>query len=124
MEQALRGRHCQQSNDLPASSGLAEDGHIVRIAAKRGNVGANPFKDSDDVEHPHIRGHRKIISANGSKIEIAIHVEAVIVVYNHDIVIARKALSLIGKKVVPAASGKSSSVHVDHHPALIGSLNF
>ncbi len=37
-----------------------------------------------------------------------------IVIHDHCIVIAGKTLAVVGKKIMPAARGKSSAVHVDH----------
>src|ERR1700746_665378 len=42
-----------------------------------------------------------------------------IVSHDHCIVIAGKTFAVVGKKIVPAASGKSSAVHVDHDWALM-----
>jgi hypothetical protein len=88
MEFKPRSRHSHEIMTLPPPPTGRR--WCVVGSAPNGN-GVEPIQDSDDVEHPHIRRHRKS-SANGSKIEIAIYVEAMIVVC-HDIVIARKTLS-------------------------------
>src|SRR5258708_3622336 len=42
-----------------------------------------------------------------------------IVIHDHCIVIAGKTFAVVGEKIVPAAGGKSSAVHVDHDWALM-----
>jgi len=46
-----------------------------------------------------------------------------IVSHYHCIVIAGETFAVIGKKIVPAAGGKSSAVHVDHDRTLTGVID-
>src|SRR6266550_8192773 len=47
-----------------------------------------------------------------------------IMIHDYGIVIARKTFAVVGKKIVPAACGKSSAVHVDHDWTLMRRVDF
>src|ERR1035441_5146994 len=46
-----------------------------------------------------------------------------IVIYDNDVVIARETVAFVGEKIVAAATGESSSVHVDHDRAFTRTVN-
>src|SRR5437016_4918724 len=57
------------------------------------------------------------------KVEIAIHVQPMIVSHYDRTMIAGETLAVIGKKIMAAAAGKSSAVHVDHDRTLTGAID-
>ena len=56
VEQTLCGRRAEQRADAHAAGGLAEDRHVVRVAAERGDVVAYPPKRGDLVEDAEVAG--------------------------------------------------------------------
>src|SRR6266852_1003376 len=65
----------------------------------------------------------KVVMLSRTHSKIAIHVEPMIVIHDHCIVIAGKTFAVVGKKIMTAAGGKSSAVHVDHDWALMGGID-
>src|ERR1700733_2332921 len=102
MEQSLGGGHGHERGDFAATSRLTEDRYIIGIAAKGRGVSADPLKYGHEVEHPDIGGRCEFISANACEIEIAIYVQTMIVIHDHDVVIARQVLAVIGEQIMAA----------------------
>src|SRR5580658_5225539 len=123
MKQAFGRWHGHQCGNFSAASRLAENSDTVRIASKVNDVSPDPLENDDDVEHPDIGGHCKLVSTNGRKIEIAVHIQTMIVSYDQNIVIARETFAFVGEKIVVAAARESSSMHVDHNRALVRTVN-
>src|SRR5580698_2451897 len=95
MKEALRAGHRHEGGDLSAAPGLTEYCHVVRIAAKCRNVSADPLKNRNDVEHSDICRIREFLAADSRKIQIAVNVQAMIVIdYNH-IVVARQTFTIV-----------------------------
>jgi hypothetical protein len=58
------------------------------------------------------------------KVQVAIHVQPVIVSDHNNVVISRKVFAIIGKEIVTAATGKAAPVHVNHDWAFVGAIDF
>jgi hypothetical protein len=57
------------------------------------------------------------------KVQIAIHIEPVIMSYHNNVVISREVFAVVGKEIVAASTGKPAPVHVNHHWAFMGGLD-
>src|SRR6202035_1727568 len=110
-------RHCHKGKDFSTPARLTKNGYVARVPPESFDVVANPLQNSYQVEHANVGGAGIFFSSQVSKVYIAIHVEPMIVIHDHCIVIAGEALAVIGEKIMPAAGGKSSAVHVDHDRA-------
>ncbi len=123
MEKTPGDGHGHESSDFPAAARLAKDGYVIRITTERCDVRMDPLQNGDNVEHSNIGGLCEQFSANGFKVEIAVNIQTMIVIYGDNIVVASKALAFVREKIVRAAAGESSSVHVDHDGTLAGTIN-
>src|SRR5450432_524055 len=103
MKQAFGRWHGHQCSNFSAASGLTEDSHVPWIASKANDVSPDPLENGYDIEHPDIGGHCKLFSADGSKIEIAKNIQAMIVSHDNNIVIVRETFPFVRKKIVVAA---------------------
>ncbi len=102
---------------------MTEDGHIARIASEGCDVVTHPLEDSDDVEHPNVGGGGKFFSSDAGKVEIAIYIQTVIVSDHDHIVIAGETFAIVGEKIMAAAAGVSSAMHVHHDRAFVGRVD-
>ncbi len=102
---------------------MAEDGYIARIASEGCDVVANPFQHGDDIKHPNIGRGGKFLSSDACKVQIAIYIQTVIVGDHDHIVIAGETLAVVGEKIMAAAAGVSSPMHVHHDRAFMGSVD-
>src|SRR5579863_3958878 len=123
MKQAFGRWHGHQCGNFSAASRLTEDSYFPGIASKANDVSPDPLENSYDVEHPDISGRCKLFPTKGSKIEVAEHIQAMIVSHDNNIVIARETFALVGKKIVIAAAREPSPMHVDHNRTLVGTVN-
>ena len=70
VEQALGLGDLPQHGDFPAAAGLAEDGHVVRVAAKAGDVVPHPAQGLHQVGHAHVYGV-PILLPKGGQVQVA-----------------------------------------------------
>ncbi len=123
VKQALGPRHSHQRRDLPASARLAENHDPARIAAKVGDVVADPLQDGDQVQQPRVGGTRVFFTAELRQVQVAEDVQAVVVVDHDDVLVPGQVLALVGEQVLAAAPGKAAAVHEDHHRPPAGAVD-
>jgi len=57
------------------------------------------------------------------QVQIAIHIQPVIMSHHNSVVISCEVFAIIRKKIVTAAIGKPAPVHVDHDGAFVGTID-
>ena len=68
MEQSLGRRHRGEDADFGAAARLPHNGDVPWIAAKVGDVVANPLESSHNIQHAHVPGRGEVFSAHAGKI--------------------------------------------------------
>ncbi len=91
LEQPFRGRHRHQRADFTAAARLAEQRHVLRIAAERRDVVANPFERGNDVQLPHVTRRRVLLAADARQIQVAEHAEPMVDRDDDHVVLAPQA---------------------------------
>ena len=90
MIETLGAGHRHQRGDFTATPGLAEDGHLIGIAAEAPDVFANPFERLHNIQHPCAARKREIRAGRFAQISEAENVEAVIDRNHHHVAGARE----------------------------------
>jgi hypothetical protein len=57
------------------------------------------------------------------QVEMPIHVHSMNVCRDHPVMIAGETLAVVGKKIIPAATGESSTLDADDDRALMGGVD-
>ena len=57
------------------------------------------------------------------KVQIAIHIQSVIMSHHNNVVISREVFAIVGKEIVPTATGKAAAVHVNHDWTIVGAVD-
>ena len=83
-----------------------KNSYVAGVAAKSRNVIAHPLQDRDNIKHPNIGGAGILFSRQVSEVEIAVHVQTMIVRHYDSIMITGETFAIVGKQIVPAAGGK------------------
>jgi len=118
VKQAFCRWHRHKGKDLSTAARLAKNGYPAGISPERCDVVANPFQHRLRGQACQRSRNWRTLLPPRLQVEIAIHVQAddcESIRLHHD---AGETLAVIGKKIMPAAAGKSSAVHVDHDRAL------
>ena len=117
VEQALCLGDLSQHGHLHAAAGLAEDGHIVRVSAKAGDVVPHPAESLYQVGHAHV--HRVLIFLPKiGKIQIAKGVQAVVHRDHHHVIQLGHIEAVVADLLDGRARGKAAAVNPEQHRLL------
>src|ERR1700746_3517808 len=123
MKQTFRCRHRHKSEHFSPTTRLAEDRYATCVTPKRCNVLPNPREHSYDVQQAHVRRAGIFFAPKFLKVQIAIYIQPVIVSNHNNVVISCEVFAIVGKKIVTAAIGKPTSMHVNHDRTFMGTID-
>src|SRR6266566_3723143 len=106
VKQPLGTRHGQQRADAHRSSRLAEDGDVLWIATKGGDILPHPLESSDLVE-------QGAVGVSLAQIEEAVGTDPIIDGHADDAVAGKVAAVIIGRR--PRSDLKGTARNPDHH---------
>ena len=114
VEKALGRRGVQHGVDLSAAAGLAEDGHIVRVAAESGDVLMDPAQGFHQVGLAQVAAVG-ILPAVFAQVEIAQDVQPVVHRHHHHVPELGELVAVVGHHLHGAAGGIAAAVEPDHN---------
>ena len=120
MEQALGRGHAHEGGHLAAAAGLAENQHVVRVAAELGNVVMDPLQGHGQVQHAAV-GAVGILLAEGGEVEEADDVQAMVDSHDDHIAKLAEVLAVIGNRLDGGAVGEAAAMEEDDDRLLASS---
>ena len=114
MEEAGGRRHGHQRGALRATAGLAEDGDVAGVAAKRRGIVAHPAQREDQVQHPDVAGVGEVGAAERRQVEMTERVQPVIDGDDHHVAATRKPRA-VGFDPVAGVAGERAGVEPHQH---------
>jgi hypothetical protein len=78
MEETVRGGHGHKGGALGSAAGLAEDEDASGVAAKFGDVVANPLEGKDKIELASVAAVGEVSSTDIGEVEVAEEIEAMV----------------------------------------------
>ena len=93
VEQTLGLRHGEQCADLATAARLAENRHVVGIAAESRNIVAHPFKGRNAIQHPDIGRAGEFLTAQLGQVQIPENIQAMIHRDHHHVVLLSVAMA-------------------------------
>ena len=115
VEQALGGGQGQQRAHAHRAGGLAEDGHVARVAPERGDLVVHPPERRGLVEDA-VDAARAVLVAEGAEPEEAQRPEAVVDAHHDDVASAHEAGTVVPGRGRGAA-GEAAAVEPHEHRA-------
>ena len=119
VDEPLGGRHRGDDADFAATAGLADDGHVARVAAEIGDVVVHPLQGGDDVEHADVAGVEVFLPADRSEIAESERVEPVVDGAADHVAVAGEVLSAVAVLLDGVAAGIAAAVQPDEHGPLL-----
>ena len=114
VEQAVRRRDLHQIRHLHAAAGLAENGHVLRIAAKEGDIVMNPLQRRYHIRVTSVTGVF-IFLTEGGQIQVAQNVQPMIYRNHHRIPLHAHIAAIIGHLLNGGTGRVSTPVEPDNN---------
>ena len=114
MEQAVRLGNLHHAGHLVAAARLAEQGHVVRVAAEGGNIVMHPLQGGDDVLAARVCAVRILVGV-GLQIQIADDVQPVVQRHHHHVAVFAHVRAVKGVLLGGGAHGVAAAVNPYHH---------
>ncbi len=114
MEQPVRRGNLHQVEDFSPAAGLAEDGYIIRVAAKTGDIVPHPFQGRHQVRVACVGGVLVLLPIGG-QIQIAQDIQPVVQGDHHHVPEPGQVLPVISHLLNGGACREPAAMKPHHH---------